>query len=253
MIQLPSNERWIKDAEGMYSVSYEGEVYSYRGNGKLQMAGGKVKCKKTGKIKLRNVCLVINGQNKTINYQKLVADAWLPNPDNLPNVFHMDFDKMNNSVPNLKRVSAQEQTILVYEEKHCEMNQTRNENKGFSNDQDLVEFIKTGNMGKFKIMKSLKIKLTEAHFLDAGVPYEMLGCVTRSSSYLKHWNYIITLLDYCDNSDYNLSQIAYRFNIDQSMVSLIRNGKRWVKERNVYNKFRVMGLYLENYAKTYTL
>lgn len=253
MIQLPENERWVKGAENLYSVSYEGEVYSYKGNSKVKMAGGTIKCEKTGKIKLRVVCLFIDGKHRTISYQKLVADAWIPNPDNLPNVFHINFNKMDNSVPNLKRVSSKELIKIVYEEKHGQMNQTRTERKGFYDDRDFVEFIKTGNTGKFKTLKSLKIKLTEYHFLEAGVPMEILNCITRDKSYLRHWNYIITLLDYCDNSDYSLSQVAYRFSLDESMVSHIRNKKRWIKERTIYEKFKNNTIYRKNYVAVYKL
>jgi hypothetical protein len=45
------------------------------------------------------------GGNKTIKAHRLVALAFLPNPDNLPEVNHKDLDKLNNHVSNLEWVS----------------------------------------------------------------------------------------------------------------------------------------------------
>lgn len=43
-----------------------------------------------------------NGKKKSKSGHRLVAEAFLPNPDNLPCVHHIDGNKLNNSVYNLK-------------------------------------------------------------------------------------------------------------------------------------------------------
>ncbi|AQM73318.1 HNH endonuclease [Noumeavirus] len=48
----------------------------------------------TGRIKL-------NTANKTLQVGRLVARAFIPNPENKPNVFHKDGDKLNNNLGNL--------------------------------------------------------------------------------------------------------------------------------------------------------
>lgn len=49
-----------------------------------------------------------NGKQKNKSIHRLVAEAFLPNPDNLPCVHHIDGDRLNNRLDNLKWVSEQE-------------------------------------------------------------------------------------------------------------------------------------------------
>ena len=88
-------EEWrpIVGFEGLYEVSNTGQVRNCRG--KLLRPGlnhnGYLKC-----------VLCKKGKTKTIYIHRLVAQAFLPNPDNLPQVNHKDEDKTNNSVDNLE-------------------------------------------------------------------------------------------------------------------------------------------------------
>ena len=49
-----------------------------------------------------------NGKQKNKSVHRLVAEAFLPNPDNLPCVHHIDGDRLNNRLINLKWASAEE-------------------------------------------------------------------------------------------------------------------------------------------------
>ncbi len=89
----------IKGYGGIYQVSDEGEVRSlnYRNTGRVQV----LKPNKNNCGYLL-VTLYKNGKRKSFSVHRLVAEAFLPNPDNLPEINHKDENKANNCASNLE-------------------------------------------------------------------------------------------------------------------------------------------------------
>lgn len=95
----------IQGYEGLYQVSNLGRVKSLekqRDNGKgIYFTKEKI-------LKLNNdknylgVCLFKNNKRKPFKVHRLVAEAFIPNPDNLPQVNHKDENKQNNRADNLE-------------------------------------------------------------------------------------------------------------------------------------------------------
>ena len=52
-----------------------------------------------------------NGVKKKHRVHRLVAQTYLPNPDNLPEVNHIDRDKTNNHVSNLEWITSRDNTV----------------------------------------------------------------------------------------------------------------------------------------------
>lgn len=54
------------------------------------------------------VTLTIEGQFKTLQMHRIVAETWIPNPEKLPIVHHKDNNPHNNNVNNLQWISVKE-------------------------------------------------------------------------------------------------------------------------------------------------
>lgn len=91
-------ERWtnIKDYEGLYEVSEEGRVRSLK-RGKRRI----LKSWLSGGGYLQ-IALWKGGKRKKFLVHRLVAQAFLSNPNNYPEINHKDENKLNNCVENLE-------------------------------------------------------------------------------------------------------------------------------------------------------
>lgn len=89
--------------EGLYQVSIDGDVKSLE---RIDSNGHPVKEKilKPGinNCNYLSVSLSKDGKGKKYLVHRLVAETWLKNPDNLPEVNHIDENPLNNNVENLK-------------------------------------------------------------------------------------------------------------------------------------------------------
>ena len=94
--------RDIEGYEGLYQVSNLGRVKSlnYRRTGKERI----LKPGKDGHGYLQ-VILWKGGKSKTCKVHRLVAEAFLENPQGLPEINHISEDKTDNSLENLEWVS----------------------------------------------------------------------------------------------------------------------------------------------------
>lgn len=89
----------IKDYEGKYVVSNLGNIKSLKTNKKCYLS--KSKCYK-------RVLLYKDGKAKGYSVHRLVAQAFIPNPNNYPCVNHLDCDGSNNNANNLEWITYKE-------------------------------------------------------------------------------------------------------------------------------------------------
>ena len=89
--------RDIVGYENIYGITSCGRVWSYRNKRFLKPA-----CEKNGYMR---IMLCKDGQNKMYSLHRIVAEAYIPNPDNLPEVDHIDNDKNHNYVNNLQWIT----------------------------------------------------------------------------------------------------------------------------------------------------
>lgn len=103
------DEEWrdVFAFEGLYEVSNLGRVRSLDRlctGTKPRICNGKLLRPRTQKLGYREVSLWKDARPKYINVHRLVAKAFIPNPNSLPMVNHIDGDKGNNVVINLEWV-----------------------------------------------------------------------------------------------------------------------------------------------------
>lgn len=88
--------RSVKCYEGLYDVSSYGNIRRLLKNGKIKPI--KLVTTQSGYV----VVTLCNKGQRVVAVHRLVAEAFIPNPDNLPQVNHKDEDKTNNNVENLE-------------------------------------------------------------------------------------------------------------------------------------------------------
>ena len=113
--------------ENIYGVTSCGLIWSYKRQKFLTP-----KCDKDGYFE---VSLYKNGKVKFFRVHRLVAEAYIPNPDNLPQVNHKDECKTNNCLQNLEWCDA----------KYNNNYGTRNEKAANSNKKPILQFDLNGN------------------------------------------------------------------------------------------------------------
>ena len=97
--------------EGLYEVSSYGRVrsldrYVKYSNGPIHLHKGRILNPGKEKVGYLVVPLSCNGKLHLKKIHILVAEAFIPNPDNLPQVNHKDENKTNNNVDNLEWCTA---------------------------------------------------------------------------------------------------------------------------------------------------
>lgn len=134
-----ATEEWrdIKGYESIYKISDLGRVWScYKNDLK--------KIQEFSKTKYKFVTLYKDGNGKIFSVHRLVAEAFIPNPENKPCVDHINTMKDDNRAENLRWCTTQENGNNVLTRKHISIAR-----KGIKHSKETKE--KLSEIGKQKI------------------------------------------------------------------------------------------------------
>lgn len=137
----------IKGYENLYQVSSKGRVRSldrYVNNkGKLDFRKGKILTTSNRKNGYLSVSLSKDGVITTHSVHRLVATAFIPNPNNSPMINHRDENPSNNRVENLEWCTHK------YNMNYGTINKRRGESLGYGKNnpysKPILQFSKTGD------------------------------------------------------------------------------------------------------------
>lgn len=207
----------IEGYEGYYQVSNYGNIKSLsriiysekRSNYKTKEKVLRQSNTTTG---YKKVELVKEGIKKSYKVHRLVATAFIPNPENKPEVNHIDGNKINNYIENLEWVTSSENSIHAYETglnpKKIDLDEKeiiKEYNNGTSK-EEIAKLFNVSNVVIARILKENNIKLR-----------------TRSEAFNKHH------LDELDLEELlktrTQTQLARELGCSQSLISKKINGK----------------------------
>lgn len=109
----------IEGYEGLYQISNVGNVKSLARAkkdtlGRIQSIKEKILKAAADKDGYFRVVLQKNGEKKNKIAHRLVAQAFIPNPDNKPQINHIDGNKQNNRLSNLEWCTLAENRIHAF-------------------------------------------------------------------------------------------------------------------------------------------
>lgn len=101
--------KWIDGYERKYIITSTGHVFSVTRRDRFhRVSGGGEVLQSLTTVGYHFVALYKDGVGKQFYVHKLVAQAFLPNPENKPEVDHLDNNKDNNDLSNLRWVTHKE-------------------------------------------------------------------------------------------------------------------------------------------------
>lgn len=116
-----NTEIWrpVNQYEGLYEVSNMGRVRSLDRitnyiDGRVRKFNGRMISPRKAGAGYYQVGLSNNGSKKRDYIHRLVAEAFIPNPKNLPEVNHLDGNKLNNRLSNLEWTTSSENKKHAY-------------------------------------------------------------------------------------------------------------------------------------------
>lgn len=226
MGQEYENEIWkdISGYEGLYQVSNLGRVKSFRLH-KISILKNIIQ--KEGYIR---VVFTVKSAHKSFFVHRLVAQAFIPNPENKPEVNHIDGDKTNNRVENLEWCTARENQIHSYNI-GLQISQ-KGENHGCSKfrNEDIYNIVKLYAEGYTQKEIAGMYNTNQSHIseITSGKQWSHITGIKYTKSKRLPKDKVLEIFDLI-NSSYRNCEISKKVGVSEDIISSIRVGRRHSK------------------------
>lgn len=236
------NEVWksVPGYEGIYSISSLGRVRSeerlVKQSNRWKQVVQRYQVERILKPKVtpagyRSVSLCVAGSIKHVGVHRLIALAFIPNPDEKPVVAHNDGNPSNNTLGNLRwaTVAENHSDMIIHGTAPIRERNPRCK----VNERIVVEIRSIRNMSQRAIAKMYAISASQVRNIQKGVSWGHPGGVDHSyligNSRRLRSNLTLSDIDYIRSEKRRLTQeqLARQFCTSRSNISAIQRGKSW--------------------------
>lgn len=191
-----------------------------------------------------------NKKQKNKSVHRLVAEAFLPNPNNLPYVHHIDGNRLNNKLENLKWVTAKENSQNTNYHKSKDKKEEEIKDEKWLYYKNTIYMV--SDMGRLKNTKTGRI--TRGSLLDCGYYRFSIEIENKRRGILAHraiFNAFYPDIECEDINHINGIKTDNRL-INLEAVTHKENMQKAANETNAWNFKKVIQYDLEgNYIQTF--
>lgn len=203
------------------------------------------------------VSLIKDGKNKKFLLHRLVAQTFIPNPENKPQVNHKDGNKLNNNESNLEWVTGKE-NILHAKENDLFRRNRPDKDKKLEWGRQFKKYCKNNKLSQKQVAEKLHIRLSNitAYWTGKRIPrantlkeiHNTLGFkseviikksrdskVEERVSEMKKQNkpiWAIKFRKFCFNNDLKATDVAKILNLQTTSIYKYWNGSITVPDEN---------------------
>ena len=216
--------RWIEGHEGLYMVSNLGRVMSVptvsqRGGHKYRKPGMEIKPQDNGRG-YKFVALYKDGSQLLMTVHRLVASAFLENPEEKPDVNHKDGDKANNKVDNLEWVTKSENMRHASEILHV-----MGSNRRFCGEEILA--IREDKRTEREIAETYGVAQSVINRIRLGRTYKSFDGEVRPRGRERQRKLTTSQAIEIKTSAKTGKELAEKYGVSTATISKIRNNKRY--------------------------